>query len=188
MVKLKKVVSLALVGTFIATSSLSVIASDNRIVSESAIKEGSKYIGTNVKKEQIALKGDIGTIIHDGDLIFERLPNGPIPDTDITPYASTQGFSVNFNGNQNLTQQFLLSGSYRYWKVWIQNTGSSAIKYSTTGPENGKVHTIPAGQTWSIYSTKKWRKGTYNSNFTAGSGMYGKAACRIATTFEELDI
>lgn len=114
----------------------------------------------------------------------------PATDTKpiITPFASTEGFKVNFGGNTSLTKQFNLSGDYRYWKIWIKNTGSSSIKYSTTGPTDGKVVTIPAGETWNVYSTSAWKTGTYNSNFTSGSGMYGEAACRIATTFEELDI
>lgn len=137
----------------------------------------------------VELKGEVGTIIRDGNLVFQRVADAADPAknnvSEITPLASTEGFTVTLDGNTSLTKQFNLAGDYRYWKVWIQNTGTSSIMYSTTGPENGKVYTIPAGETWNVYSTQPWKTGTYNANFTSGSGMKGKAASR---TFAELDI
>lgn len=178
--------SLALVFTFGVITSLSVFANND----EASLASSSK-VGTNVQGDSLVLKGEIGTIIRDGDLVFERVSEDSFPKDDesiIKPFGSTEGFKVNFGGNTSIIKEFNLAGDHHYWKVWIRNTGNNGIKYSTSGPVNGSVYTIPAGQTWNVYSTNPWPTGTYYSNFTGGSGMYGEAACRTATTFAELDI
>lgn len=135
--------------------------------------------------KEIILDGEVGTVIYGDGVIFKRVADDDFPKQT---RESTEGFTVKLDGNTSLTKQINLTKTQGYWKVWIKNKGTKDIKYSTTGSQNSSVYSIPAGETWNVYATKKWSAGTYNANFTCGSGMTGQAACRTASTFDELDI
>jgi hypothetical protein len=94
-----------------------------------------------------------------------------------------------------MSQSFEVTSAYRYAKVWVNNTGTGNIKFTITKTSptgsvvSGSNVTIAAGTSTSVYSTNKWTTGTYYANFTSGKvDLSGEAACRVASTIEELDI
>lgn len=108
--------------------------------------------------------------------------------------ASTKRWSINLSGD-SMSKAFSVTSSYPYAKVWIANNGTGNIiftitKNSSTGDVvSGSNITIAAGKSVSVYSTNKWPAATYYANFTSGKvDMVGLAACRVASTIEELDI
>lgn len=178
--KIKKVLLSVALGTIIlgGTTNISAETLNN-----------STNINSEKTEEPIIIGGEVGDIIKVGDLIFEILPNDTeIPKDNLTR-ESTEGYDVILDNNRSLSKEFNLAGDYKYWKVWIQNTGKNNIVVSTM--PKGKVDPSPVivegYVTAAIYTTKPVKSGTYVSSFTGGAGMKGKAVCRIATSLSELD-
>lgn len=167
------------------------------------IEGGSPYVSTvdgamqaSADDEEIVISGEIGESFVVGDLIFEIVSKEEVQAAaaDDLTRASTKRWSIELSGD-SMSKDFEVTSSYPYAKVWIDNDGSGDIKFtitkiSPTGTVvSGSNVSIPAGTTAVVYSSKKWSAATYYANFTSGkSSMSGTAACRVASTIEELDI
>lgn len=93
--------------------------------------------------------------------------------------VTQEAFTVeNFGGNRDFGKTLSLSSSMGYWSIRVKNTGESYIKVGITGEEG--VTVVPAGETWIIYNTSKWKEGDYIVTFIAGDGMYGNADAEIS--------
>ena len=98
------------------------------------------------------------------------------------PYPSNKEimFQVNFGGNTSLGQKIELTDAFPYWRIEIENTGSSDLQMVL----NGEVYRILAGTKQSFYSEDKWAAGTYNVSFSlvGANPMEGTAVCTRSTT------
>lgn len=146
--------------------------------------------------EAIVIDGEVGDLYAVGDLIFEIVSKDEINQVTSASQtrASTKRWSIDLSGD-SMSKDFEVTSSYPYAKVWIDNDGTGNIvftitKTSPTGSVvSGSDVTIAANTSVSVYSTKKWSAATYYANFTSGkTDMVGTAACRVASTMEELDI
>ncbi|MGC5776758.1 hypothetical protein [Paenibacillus pabuli] len=191
--KVTQVLGTLILGAAVATTSSAF--ADPALQSSAAAKISPKkdipgnVITVDTSVNDNAIHGEVGDILFDGTYYYERLPdNTQIVPEGPSPMASTEGFVVsNFAGNTSLDKSIVLSSTYVYWKIWIKNTGSSAITVSIAGDKNGP-HSIPGGETWNIWSDKAWSTGTYKVGFTNGSGMQGQAAARIGESIADLSI
>lgn len=92
---------------------------------------------------------------------------------------SSEAFVIeNFGGNRSLQKTLVLNDTMGYWKIWVDNTGDSAIKVGITGQSG--VTSVPAGEKCTIYSTGKWSAGNYTVTFVSGAGMYGSTYAKVA--------
>lgn len=138
--------------------------------------------------EKAVIEGEVGDKIVCGSLIFEI-----VSEEEVDQAASdSQGISLS---GDSLSKSFNLTTSMPYAKVWIKNTSSGDLiftitKSSPTGTVvSGSNVTIKSGTSTSVYSTNAWSADTYYANFTSGKvDMSGSAACRIASTMDELDV
>lgn len=146
--------------------------------------------------EEIVIDGEVGERYAVGDLIFEIVSKDEINEanSDTQTRASAKRWSIDLSGD-SMSKEFEVTSSYPYAKVWIDNDGSGSIKFTITKTSptgsvvSGSSVTIAAGTSTSVYSTKKWSAATYYANFTSGkANMSGTAACRVASTLDELDI
>jgi len=146
--------------------------------------------------EEIVIDGEVGDLYAVGDLIFEIVSKDEINQatSDSQTRASAKRWSIDLAGD-SMSKDFEVTSSYPYAKVWIDNDGDGSIiftitKNSSTGTVvSGSKVTIAANTSTSVYSTNKWSAATYYANFTSGkTDMVGSAACRVASTIEELDI
>lgn len=151
---------------------------------------------TNPDYEEIIIKGEIGEQYVVGDLIFEIVSPEEVQaaSTGSPARASSKLWSISLSGD-SMSQSFNVTSSYPYAKVWVHNQGRGDIKFTITQSSptgsvvSGSNITIAAGTATSVYSTNKWPAATYYANFTCGkANMAGSAACRVASTIEELDI
>ena len=166
------------------------------------ILSGGEYVSTvdsamlASTDEEVVISGEIGESYIVGDLIFEIVSKEEVQAAaaDDLTRASTKRWSIDLSGD-SMSKDFEVTSSYPYAKVWIDNDGSGDIKFTITKTSptgtvvSGSNVSIPAGTTAVVYSSKKWSADTYYANFTSGkSSMSGTAACRVASTIEELDI
>lgn len=150
---------------------------------------------TSVVDESFVLEGEVGAVIEHGGLTFVRVESAPeTHDPIITPYASKSDFNIKLSGTEK-SQAFTIDKEYKYVKVYINNTSSGSIKFTITkGSATGNVVsgtnvTIPAKESWNVYSTNAWGASTYYANYTSGKvEMSGTSSARLASTYEELDI
>lgn len=162
--------------------------------------EGSGWVSTAdptaENEEELVIEGEVGDIFVSGDLIFEIVSNDEVEQMTSAPVtrASKVVWSVPLEGD-TLSQGFRLTDEYGYAKVWVQNKGSSGIKFTITKTKptgsviSGSAVTIASNTSTSIYSTNKWGAGVYFANYTSGkANMAGQTACRIASTEHELDV
>lgn len=166
------------------------------------IESGGSVVSTvdaatlSADTEEVIIEGEVGEHYVVGDLIFEIVSKEEISDanSDTQARASAKRWSVDLSGD-SMSQAFEVTSSYPYAKVWVDNDGSSSIKFTITKNSptgsvvSGSSITIPAGTSVSVYSSKAWPAATYYANFTSGKAdMVGTAACRVASTLDELDI
>lgn len=146
--------------------------------------------------EEIVIAGEAGERYAVGDLIFEIVSKDEISEaiSDTQTRASTKRWSIDLSGD-SMSKEFEVTSSYPYTKVWIDNDGSSNIKFTITKTSptgsvvSGSSVTVAAGTSTSVYSTKNWFAATYYANFTSGkASMSGTVACRVASALDELDI
>lgn len=161
--------------------------------------EGSGWISTaepTDETEELVIEGEVGDIFVSGDLIFEIVSNDEVEEMTSAPVsrASRVVWSVPLDGD-TLSKGIRLTDDYGYAKVWVQNKGSSGIKFTITKDKptgsviSGSEVTIASNTSTSIYSTNKWGAGVYFANYTSGkANMAGQTACRIASTQHELDV
>jgi len=142
------------------------------------------------------LKGEPGTIIHSGDLIYERV------DSSVDEVSSTalgaeaqRAFEVTLAGNTNDIRAFDLSGDYRYAKLRIRNDSPGSLVMTITADSptgavvKGSIVRVSGKSEWIIYRTGKWPKGLYYLNLTSGSyGLHGEFSCVTASSKEALNI
>lgn len=112
------------------------------------------------------------------------------PTSVITPMAS-KGYAAQSLTGQQMSYSFDVTKSMPEWRVWIQNTSNYEYKVTITkGSPTGKVEwsgTIPANDTWNVWSNREYSADTYYVNFTCGTGnMSGSVAARIASTHDEI--
>lgn len=166
------------------------------------IWSGGEYVSTvdaetlAAADKEVVISGEIGESYIVGDLIFEIVSKEEVQAAaaDDLTRASTKRWSIDLSGD-SMSKDFEVTSSYPYAKVWIDNDGSGDIKFTITKTSptgtvvSGSNVSLPAGTTAVVYSSKKWSAATYYANFTSGkSSMSGTAACRVASTIEELDI
>ncbi|KAB8139333.1 hypothetical protein F9U64_00635 [Gracilibacillus oryzae] len=140
------------------------------------------------------LQGDVGTIVENGDVIFERVADDSLPVEETDGTMGDLEFLISLSGLDH-SQQFEINGEFKYAKFWIQNTGSKSITISLEDITRkdwdvieGFTVRIPAGETWSFYSKNALSNGTYYLNFTLGRAyMSGQSAAIIAPTLADLD-
>ena len=152
---------------------------------------------SDVKKtEGLVIDGEVGDTYQVGDLIFEIISDEEIERVMESPEtrASTGRFNITLSGD-SMSQDFEVTTSYPWAKVFVSNQGAGDIKFTITkGSKTGYLVTgsdvtIKAGKSTSVYSTKPWDPDTYYANYTCGSAnMQGSSACRVASTQHELDI
>jgi hypothetical protein len=137
--------------------------------------------------EEVVIDGNIGERFVAGDLIFEI-----VSPEEVERVASSQDSSLS---GDSMSQAFEVTSACHYAKVWISNSGTGNVKFTITESTptgsvvNGSNVTIASGISTIVYSTNKWPAGTYYANFTSGkAALNGEAACRVASTIEELDI
>lgn len=168
------------------------------------IEGGSHYVSTadsampmqvSADGEEIVISGDVGESFVVGDLIFEIVSEEEVQAAAANmARASTKRWEINLSGD-SMSKDFEVTSAYPYAKVWVSHSGSTDIKFTITknSPTGavvvGSNVSIPAGTPVSVYSSKPWSAATYYANFTSGrSDMVGTAACRVASTIEELDV
>lgn len=146
--------------------------------------------------DEVVIEGEVGDRYVVGDLIFEIVSEDEIDQvtSGSLTRASTRLWSITLSGD-SMSKAFDVTASDPYAKVWIDNKGTGSIiftitKKSPTGSVvSGSNVTIAAQTSISVYSTNKWSAATYYANFTSGkTDMVGTAACRVASTIDELDI
>lgn len=156
----------------------------------------SSTVGTLSTRDEVVIEGEPGDVIAVGDLIFEIISQEEAEAITQAPTtrSSTVRWSTNLSGD-SMSKSFEVTSSYPYAKVWISNTGSNGIKFTITKTTptgsvvSGSSVTVAAGTSTNVYSTNKWSADTYYANFTSGkANMSGSAACRVASTIDELDI
>lgn len=167
------------------------------------IEGGNPYVFTtdvamqaSADDEEIVISGEVGESFVVGDLIFEIVSEEEVQaaTADSMARASTKRWEIDLSGDA-MSKDFEVTSAYPYAKVWISNNGSRDIKFTITknSPTGsvvaGSKVSIPAGSPVSVYSSKPWSAATYYANFTSGQAdMIGTAACRVASTIEELDV
>lgn len=120
---------------------------------------------------------------------IERVINAP------QSRASSKPWTIDLSGD-SLSKPIYLTGGNRYFKVWIKNSGTKDLIVTfTSGSPTGPtlvdgIKTLPPGEAKSYHSREDSPlSGVFYVNFTSGKAdMVGIASCRIASTFEELDI
>ena len=176
MKKAHKVFGTILLGAVMITSSVVVHAEPPQSTSAAASSD----------TENGVLQGEVGSVIYDGNYIYKRLPDNSKMPMEFKSRASTEGFVVSdFGGNTSLDKTILLSDTYLWWKIWVQNTADSEL---TVSVENDSTRKIPAGETWNIWSINAWKAGKYKVGFTDGAGMHGQAACRVGESKGDLGL
>jgi len=137
----------------------------------------STKAGTYVPDESIILKGEVGTTIRKGDLIFERIesdsPSFPEKVDVILANTSQTHLIKNSEEDENCT-------------IWIRNAGSGHIIFTITKGSGtgavvpGSIVRIPAHTTWTISTIKPWKAKEYYVNFTSGKViMSGQVAVTL---------
>lgn len=166
------------------------------------IESGGPVVSTvdvaalSANTEEVVIDGEVGEHFVVGDLIFEIIAKEEVSEaaSDTQARASSKRWSIDLSGD-SMSKEFEVTSSYSYAKVWIDNDGVGNIKFTITKDSptgsvvSGSNVTIPAGTSVSVYSSKAWPAATYYANFTSGKAdMSGTAACRVASTLDELDI
>lgn len=166
------------------------------------ILSGGEYVSTvdsamlASADEEVIISGEVGESYIVDDLIFEIVSKEEVQaaTADDLTWASTKQWSIDLSGD-SVSKDFEVTSSYPYAKVWIDNDGTGDIRFTITKTSptgtvvSGSNVSIPAGTSAVVYSSKKWSAATYYANFTSGkSNMSGTAACRVASTIEELDV
>ncbi len=115
---------------------------------------------------------------------------------DLARVSSKPWNNITLSGD-SLTKSIHLTGGYRYFKVWVKNSGTKDIIITfTSGSPDGEMlfngTKILSPGTAKSYYTYDWSpldNGYYYVNFTSGKAdMAGVAACRVASTYAELDL
>lgn len=151
---------------------------------------GSEPVG------RIALDGKVGDRYLVGDLIFEIVSEEEVEKAvrEVMPASSVKLFdNITLSGDRR-SEPFEVTERYPYAKVWVSlkaDSGDVRFNITKTSPTGyvvkGSDVEIRAGQSVTIRSTKKWDADLYFANFTSGEAdMVGTAACRIASTLEEI--
>lgn len=212
MKKFKKIIAMGCAAVMaMSVMSISAFAADNLKV-KSIITPNSSVESITNKPGCFLLEGEIGTKYESDGIVYE-IVGTPDSNTaiandgigydvyetkinvgnEVAPYASKKAFTIALTGTTKRAS-FTLSGNYTYWKVWAQSTQTSGQTIiSVEGPNGntiGDVVTMPAGYTAQVYSDQdsEFPTGTYKVYFTSGDGLSGTASCRLATTWDELDV
>ena len=216
MKKFKKTLAMGLATTVILSlACVSTSAMDNLDFETKLTKNDTAVVESDVVKNNpgvIVLDGEVGDSVKSNGIIYEIVSidknandeenpfsydiyesNGE--DNNImTPRSSKVAFTIALSGTTR-RQSFTLSGNYKFWKVWTQNTQSSGQTIITvedsSGNTIGDVVYLPAGYTAQMYSDQDspFPAGTYYVNYTSGNvGLAGTSSCRLATTWAELDV
>ncbi len=97
----------------------------------------------------------------------------------------------------SLSKAIPLENGNHYFKVWVKNSGTQNIiitftSGSPTGPTlTTGIKTLAPGKSMSYYTAEHQPLygSLYYANFTSGKAdMAGVAACRVASTYAELDL
>lgn len=133
---------------------------------------------------------EVGDIVYIGDIAIERAPDDDEGPSDSVSRQTTEGFKVSsFAGNQSLDKTLSLTSTYRYWFIWVNNTGSNDIIVTIGNDEETQTrnyHEMPKGKYY-IWSTNRWSNESHTVSFSNGAGMYGSAAARLCSTLKEAE-
>lgn len=131
---------------------------------------------------------EVGDIIYVGDVAIKCVSDdeeGPTPPVTRT---ITSGFSTVFNGEQSDTQWLSLNSDFKYWYMWVKNTGSKTIVVTIGNDEEARTenqYDVGAGKTYDIWATSAWAAERLQVSFGNGSGMYGNATGVLCDTLNE---
>lgn len=104
--------------------------------------------------------------------------------------------NITLSGN-SLSKAIPLENGNHYFKVWVKNSGTqNMIITFTSGSPTGPtlttgIKTLAPGESKSYYTAEHQPLygSLYYANFTSGKAdMIGVAACRVASTYAELDL
>lgn len=202
MLKSKKVISMFLAVVLVLSIGCIGVFAESDLKFKTKITEGVPANTPVNDSKVLVIEGEVGDIIKSDGIVYEIIgKNGvtkPTQDNNepiIVPFSSKVAFNVALGGTTR-RHSFTLSGNYKFWKVWVHNTQSSGSQTIITvedsaGNQIGDTAYLPGGYTAQLYSDQDspFPAGTYYVNFTSGNAvMSGTAACRLATTFAELDV
>ena len=107
-----------LAGVFAAVVMVSMLAIIGLVAEEPAAASGSVAGLAHM---------EAGDIVYIGDSAIERAADDEGPSDSVSG-QTTEGFQVSsFAGNQSLDKTLSLTSTYRYWFIWVNNTGSKDI-------------------------------------------------------------
>lgn len=202
MKKLRKILAIGVTGIMVFSAiNIGALAAEYNMNMKCILTDnmtGEKISGDEITPDGIVLDGELGQIYKSGGLVWQIIgKDGQTLDDNshVMPRSSKVAFNVPLSGTTR-QYSFTLSGNYKYWKVWFQNTQSATDQTIVTiedanGQTIGDVAYIPGGTTAQLYSDKDsdFPSGTYKVNYTSGNAnLSGTTACRLATTWAELDV
>lgn len=185
----KKIMSIMFVGCMLT---MTVINAGAVVSGETGYEFGGydETSGCSVESKAIETRDlthiAVGDIVYIGDIAIEKVSdddNGPCE----TSRKTKKGFTVNLDGQTEASETLELSKDYRYFYIWINNTGKTDI-IMTIGndpeTEEKNFYKLGKGKHY-VYSTNKWSAEDQNVSFTQGGKMYGQASSRLCSTLKE---
>lgn len=170
-----------LAGVFAAVVMVSMLAIIGLVAEEPAAASGSVAGLAHM---------EAGDIVYIGDSAIERAADDDEGPSDSVSRQTTEGFKVSsFAGNQSLDKTLSLNSTYRYWFIWVNNTGSNDIIVTIGNDEETQArnyHEMTKGKYY-IWSTNRWSNESHTVSFSNGAGMYGSAAARLCSTLKEAE-
>lgn len=184
----KKLICFLILGVLLFSNAIGTFVSDNEglinmssiTVDEEIVDIGSGFYLVTVDKS------DKKAVIENNEVGFSDFNN--LGTASKTVWNSAKSLS-----GTNMSPSFSLRGDWKYFKVWIDNTGSDDIivsltSRSKTGNEVASG-TAKAGKQYVLAQNKTFDKGKYYVNMTCGkSNMSGKIQVRKASSYNELDV
>jgi len=132
---------------------------------------------------------EVGDIIYVGDIAIQKAPDDDPGPSGPATRAVTEGFEVSFGGSTSVDKVLSLNSTYRYFYIYVKNTGSSTISVTVgndSSTQSDNFHEIPTGNYY-IWSTNRWAAQSHNVSFSSINRMYGSAKAMLCSTLEEAE-
>ena len=126
---------------------------------------------------------EVGDIVYVGDIAIQKAPDDDDGPSGPVTRSTTEGFEVkSFGGNTSVDNVLNLNSTYRYFYIFIKNTGSNTISVTignNSSTQSNNFHEIPTGNYY-IWSTNQWAAQSHDVSFSSINGMYGSAKAMLS--------
>ena len=133
---------------------------------------------------------EVGDIVYVGDIAIQKAPDDDDGPSGPVTRSTTEGFEVkSYGGNTSVDKVLNLNSTYRYFCIYIKNTGSNTISVTignNSSTQSNNFHEIPTGNYY-IWSTNQWAAQSHDVSFSSINGMYGSAKAMLCSTLAEAE-